>query len=54
MAGRLTDGSLNPAGSFGLALATGNLNRLFIHFIGPLLGGGLAALFFDRVCLRGR
>jgi glycerol uptake facilitator-like aquaporin len=32
----------------------GDFTGLYIYFVGPLLGGGLAALFYDRVYLRGR
>jgi glycerol uptake facilitator-like aquaporin len=30
----------------------GNFTDLYVYFIGPLLGGGLAAIFYDRVFLR--
>jgi len=52
MGGVLTGASMNPARTFGPALAMGDLSALYIYIVGPLLGGGLAALLYDRVYLR--
>lgn len=54
MGGPLTGGSMNPARSFGPALAMGNFTDLYIYFIGPVVGASLAALLYDRVYLRQR
>ncbi len=42
----LTGGSLNPARSFGPALFSGNLNTIWIYFLGPFIGGVLAYLIY--------
>lgn len=52
MGGVLTGASMNPARSFGPALVMGDFADLYIYFIGPLLGAGLAAIFFNRLYLR--
>lgn len=52
MGGALTGGSMNPARSFGPALAMGDLSQLYIYIVGPLLGGAVAALVYDRLFLR--
>lgn len=41
-----TGGSMNPARSFGPAIFAGQLNTVWIYFIGPLLGGLIAALLY--------
>jgi aquaporin Z len=41
--GPLTGASLNPARTFGPALAAGQFADIWLYFVGPLLGGGLAA-----------
>jgi len=47
MGGPLTGGSLNPARTLGPAVAAGQFADIWLYFVGPLAGGGLAALL-DR------
>jgi MIP family channel proteins len=50
--GPLTGGSMNPARSFGPAVASGVLEGQLIYWIGPILGSIVAALFYDGLFLR--
>jgi glycerol uptake facilitator-like aquaporin len=52
MGGALTGASMNPARSFGPALAQLDFQSFWVYIVGPLLGGTAAALFYDRVFLR--
>lgn len=49
LGGPLTGASLNPARTFGPALATGNWAHFWVYLVGPLLGGAAAALLYRGV-----
>jgi MIP family channel proteins len=49
--GYLTGASLNPARSFGPALAMQNLAPMWMYLVGPLAGGGAAALVYKALFL---
>ena len=50
--GPLTGGSLNPARSFGPAVASGMWEGQFIYWLGPILGGISAAALYEWLFLR--
>lgn len=47
-----TGGSMNPARSLGPAVATHHWENHGVYWIGPVLGGVLACVIYDRVFLR--
>jgi len=49
--GPLTGASMNPARSFGPAVASGIFEGHLIYWIGPILGGVVAALLYDYLFL---
>jgi MIP family channel proteins len=53
MGGALTGASMNPARTFGPALATGHLEYVAWYIVGPVIGGAAAAFLYDRVFLAG-
>ncbi len=51
MGGALTGASMNPARTFGSALAAADLSYLWMYIVGPFIGGGAASLLYDRLFL---
>jgi MIP family channel proteins len=49
--GSLTGAAFNPARAFGPALLAGHWQDQWIYWVGPLLGGAIAALLYDRMLL---
>jgi aquaporin Z len=52
--GTVTGGVMNPARAFGTQIVEWEWKDGWIYYIGPLVGGGLAALIYDGVYLAGR
>jgi len=50
--GPLTGAAMNPARTFGPALASGHWNNHLVYWIGPLLGGALAGLIYGRFLIK--
>jgi len=50
--GPLTGAAMNPARTFGPALASAHWNNHIVYWIGPLLGGALAGLIYGRFLIK--
>lgn len=50
--GPFTGGSLNPARSFGPAVASGILEGQVVYWTGPIIGAIVAALLYDQLFIR--
>jgi MIP family channel proteins len=51
-AGPFTGGAMNPARAFGPALAAHHWTNHGVYWVGPLFGGVLAGVIYDRLYLR--
>jgi len=49
----LTGASMNPARSFGPALATGEWANHWVYWVGPIMGAVLAAIIYEVIYIRG-
>jgi MIP family channel proteins len=49
--GALTGAAFNPARAFGPSLIAGYWQDQWVYWVGPLLGGAVAALLYDKVLL---
>ena len=52
VAGPLTGAALNPARAFGPELVEGEWSNWWIYYVGPFVGGAVAALGYDLLYLR--
>jgi MIP family channel proteins len=50
--GPLTGAAMNPARTFGPALASSHWNNHVVYWIGPLIGGALAGLIYGRFLIK--
>ena len=48
IAGPITGGSLNPARTLGPMIIAGQFTAVWVYIVGPIIGGVLAALVYDR------
>lgn len=48
VAGGVTGGAVNPVRALGPALVAGQFASLWVYLVGPVLGGALAAVLYDR------
>jgi hypothetical protein len=48
IAGPVTGGAVNPARALGPMVVAGDLTSFWLYILGPIIGGVLAALLYDR------
>jgi MIP family channel proteins len=50
--GPLTGAAMNPARTFGPALASGHWNNHLVYWVGPFIGGALAGIIYGRFLIK--
>ena len=50
--GPFTGASMNPARTFGPALASHHWNNHYVYWVGPMIGGALAGLIYGRFLIK--
>ncbi|OWF48706.1 lens fiber major intrinsic protein-like [Mizuhopecten yessoensis] len=45
----ISGGCMNPARNFGPAVITGKLDKIWLYWAGPLVGGAFGALLYDKI-----
>ncbi len=53
IAGPLTGGAVNPARALGPMIVAGQFTAAWAYILGPIVGGVLAALLYDRFTSQG-
>ena len=52
MGGPLTSASMNPARTFGPAVAGGEFENHLVYWIGPIIGAVLAATLYNSILIK--
>jgi MIP family channel proteins len=50
--GPLTGAAMNPARTFGPALASGHWNNHIVYWVGPMIGGAIAGIIYGRFLIK--
>ncbi|XP_060075948.1 aquaporin-4-like [Ylistrum balloti] len=45
----ISGGCMNPARNLGPAVITGRLDKIWLYWVGPLVGGAIGALLYDKI-----
>lgn len=54
IAGPITGGAVNPARALGPMIVSGSFTSFYVYIVGPIVGGAIAALTYDRFIAKGK